>query len=595
MSRIRVGALFAATVIAVSACGSSSASPTAAPSAAPSAAPTAAASMAASPSAAPSASALASQAATPVNGGNMVYALQGDMVYADPSLVSDGNSLYVADQVVQGLVGLTPGTISDVIPVLAASMPTVSADGKTYTFTLRTGVTFSDGTPFNAAAVKFNYDRWKNFTKGDLQDNAYYYGAVFGGFGADSNIASVDAPNDTTVVFTLKQPQSNFLLAQTLGVFGLQSPTALQAGKADTTPLSNNDYAQAKVTSMVGTGPFILKDWVVGDHITIVKNPTYWDTANAAHLDQVTFKTGLSDTTATLQALQTGAVDGAFFISSNDIAAAQGAGLQLIDRGESCNIGYLGMNQQLWDKSGAKVGGPTIYANKDVRMAVAAALNKQGYIDALYAGQGKVATGFMPPSTIGFKAQNLPAYDVNAAKASLAAANLTADQLKIDLWYPSNVTRPYMPDPKNEAQAIAQDLTAAGFTVALKTIDWHAGYYNTMNTGQEGLYLLGWTCDWAGADNFLSTAFFGYSGGQPAKAFGYKNDQMNTLFQQALAAPTVDAANALWGQAQDLIGADMPMVPIVNSTPAGALAAKVHGYVGASNGTELLNSVWIQP
>jgi len=296
-----------------------------------------------------------------------------------------------------------------------------------------------------------------------------------------------------------------------------------------------------------------------------------------------------------VQALQTGGADGAFFISSSDIQSAQSAGLQIIDRGDSCNIGYLGMNQQLLDKAGKAVGGPTIYANKDVRMAVSAALNKQGYIDSLYAGQGKVAQGFMPPSTIGFKAENLPAYDVNAAKAALAAAKLTADQLKIDLYYPSNVTRPYMPDPKNEAQAVAQDLTAIGFTVTIKTIDWHAGYYNTMNTGQEALYLLGWTCDWAGADNFVVTAFFGYSGGQPAKAFAYKNDQMNTLFGQALQAPTVDAANALWGQAQDLIGADMPMVPIVNSTPAGALAAKVHGYLGASNGTEYLNVVWIQP
>jgi len=596
MSRTRFGALIAATMIVVSACGGTAATPTPAPTTAPTPAPSAAAPSSAAPSAeaSASASAPASQAATPVEGGNLVYALQGDAVYADPSLVSDGNSLFIAQQVVEGLVGLKPGTISDVIPVLAASMPTVSADGKTYTFTLRTGVNFSDGTPFNAAAVKFNYDRWKNFTKGDLQDNAYYYGAVFGGFGADSNIVSVDAPNDTTVVMTLKAPQSNFLLAQTLSVFGIQSPTALTNGKADTVPLKDNNYAQGKGTSMVGTGPFILKDFLPGDHYTIVKNANYWDTANAAHLDQVTFKP-ISDTTATLQALQSGAVDGAFFISPNDIQAAQGAGLQLIDRGDSCNLGYLGMNQQLWDKSGAKLGGPTIYANKNVRLAVAAALNRQGYIDALYNGQGKVATSFMPPATIGYKSQNFPAYDVNAAKASLAAANLTPDQLKIDLWYPSNVTRPYMPDPKNEAVAIAGDLTAIGFTVTLQTQDWHAGYYNTMNTGQQALYLLGWTCDWAGADNFLVTAFFGYSGGQPAKAFGYANAQMNTLFNQALQAPTVDAANTAWGQAQDLIGADMPMVPIVNSTPAGALAAKVHGYVGAANGTELLNSVWVQP
>ena len=94
------------------------------------------------------ASACSSSSTTPApaSGGTLVVGLDGDMVFADPSLVSDGNSLYVAAQVVEGLVGLKPGTISEVIPVLATDLPTVSADGKTYTFTLRTGVKFHDGT-----------------------------------------------------------------------------------------------------------------------------------------------------------------------------------------------------------------------------------------------------------------------------------------------------------------------------------------------------------------------------------------------------------------------------------------------------------------
>jgi peptide/nickel transport system substrate-binding protein len=587
MIRTRLGTLIAAAAIVVAACGGSATPTPAAPSTAPAASAAASAAASTAPAASPSAA-----AGTPVNGGNLVVALQGDMVYADPSLVSDGNSLYVATQVVEGLVGLAPGTISDVIPVLAASMPTVSADGKTYTFTLRTGVTFHDGTPFNAAAVKFNYDRWKNYPKGDLQDNAYYYGAVFGGFGADSNIVSVDAPNDTTVVMTLKSPQSNFLLAQTLQVFGIQSPTALQADKADTTPLSSNNYAQGKGQSMVGTGPFMFKEWVPGDHVTVVKNPSYWDTANAAHLDQITFKP-FGDSTATLQAVESGGVDVAFAISPGDVTTAQSAGLSIIDRGASCNMGYLGLNQDLQSKSGGAAT-PTIYANKDVRFAIASAINKQGIIDALYGGQGKIPQSWMPPSTVGFKAETIPGYDVAAAKASLAKANLTPAQLKVDFYYPSNVVRPYMPDPKNEAVAIAGDLTAIGFTVTLKTEDWHGGYVSDATNGNLPMFLFGWTCDWAGADNFLNTAFFGYVGGKPNPQFGYKNDQMNSLFQQALQAPTVDAANALWGQAQDLIAADMPTIPIVNSTPPGAFSSKVHGFVGASNGTEHYNSVWIQ-
>ena len=589
MLRARTGSLIAAAAIVFAACGGSATpSPSAAPSqqASPSAA---AASAAASPSAAASAA-----AGAPVDGGTLVVGLDGDMVYADPSLVSDGNSLYVANQVVEGLVGLTPGTIGDVIPVLAASLPKISADGKTYTFTLRTGIKFHDGSDFNAAAVKFNYDRWKAYPKGDLQDNAYYYGAVFGGFGDASNLASVDAPDATTVVFNFKTPQSNFLVSQTLAVFGIQSPTALQKDKADTTPLKDNKYAQGQGESMVGTGPFMFKDWVTGDHVTVVKNPSYWDTAHAAHLDQITFQANLKDSTAKLQALQAGGIDLAETISPADVATAKSSGLQIVDRGQSCNTGYLGMNQSLQSTSGGAAT-PTIYANKDVRFAVAEALNKQGYIDAFYAGAAKAPQSWLPAGTTGYKAENMPAFDVNAAKASLAKAGLTADKLKIDLYYPSNVVRPYMPDPKSLAQAIAGDLQAVGFTVALKTEDWHGGYVSHATGGNFPLYLFGWTCDWAGADNFLYTAWFGWQNGKPNLQFGWANPQVNTLMTQALQATSPDAANALWGQVQDLAVQDMPTVPIVNSTPPGAYVSKVQGFVGAGNQTELFNSVTIQP
>jgi len=531
------------------------------------------------------ASACSSSSTTPApaSGGTLVVGLDGDMVFADPSLVSDGNSLYVAAQVVQGLVGLKPGTISEIIPVLATDLPTVSSDGKTYTFKLRTGVKFHDGTDFNADAVKFNYERWQAYTKGDLQDNAYYYGAVFGGFGTDSNVASVAAPDATTVVFTFKTPQSNFLISQTLQVFGIQSPTALQKDKADTTPLKDNKYAQGQGESMVGTGPFMFKDWTPADHATVVKNPSYWDAPNAAKVDQITFKP-MGDSTAKLQALQSGSIDLAQTISPADVATAKSSSLSIIDRGQSCNLGYLGLNQS--------VGGtPTIYANKDVRFAIAQAVNKQGYIDAFYAGQGKVPQSWLPAATTGYKAEAMPAYDVTKAKASLTTAALTADQLKVDLYYPSNVVRPYMPDPKALATAIASDLQAIGFTVNLKTEDWHGGYVKDATNGNLPMFLFGWTCDWAGADNFLYTAWFGYQGGKPNAQFGWSNDQANALMLKALQEPTVDAANADWGQVQDLLAADMPTVPIVNSTPPGAFTSKVKGFVGSGNAIEYFNTV----
>jgi peptide/nickel transport system substrate-binding protein len=565
----RLSSLLVVGVFVASACSSSA-------TASPSAAPTTAGG--------PSATAAATPAAA--SGGSLVVALDGDMVLADPSLVSDGNSLYVEAQVVEGLVGLKPGTISTVIPVLASAMPTVSADGLTYTFKLRTGVKFHDGTDFNADAVVYNYTRWQAYTKGDLQDNAYYYGAVFGGFGADSNIVSIVASDASTVVFTLKAPQSNFLLAQTLAVFGIESPTALKAANADSTPIANNKYAQGSLPQgqdMVGTGPFMFKDWTPGDHITVVKNPNYWDAPNAAKLDQITFKP-IGDSTAKLQALQSGGVDLAFSISPLDVATAKSSNLTVIDRGQSCNQLQLDMNQNIGGKA-------TIYANPKVRLAVSEALNKQSYVDAFYAGLGKVPTGFMPPATAGFKAETLPAYSATQAKTDLTAAGLSASDLTVDLYYPSNVVRPYMPDPKGIAQGIAQDLQAAGLTVNLKTEDWHGGYVKDATTGKLGLYLFGWTCDWAGADNFLYTAWYGYQGGQPNAQFGWKNDAANALMLKALAEPSVDAANADWGQVQDALATDLPAVPIVNSTPPGAYTSKVHGFVGSGNGIEFFNTV----
>ena len=579
----RLASLVAVVAMVATACSSSAATATPA-------APTQAAATQAAPTAAVTsqATAAATPASTAVEGGTMVYALNGDMVLADPALVSDGNSLFVEAQVVQGLLGLQPGTISTVVPVLAAALPTVSSDGLTYTFKLRTGIKFQDGTDFNADAVVYNYQRWQAFPKGDLQDNAYYYGAVFGGFGTASNVASVAAPDEQTFVITLKTPQSNFELASTLAVFGIESPAALKAGNADTTPIASNKYAQGQLPQgqdMVGTGPFIFKEWVPGDHITLVKNPTYWDAANAAHLDQVTFKP-VGDETATLQDLQSGTVDAAFSLSPLDVKTAQGAGLTIIDRGQSCNQLNLDMNQSVGGKA-------TIYANKNVRLAISEAVNKQSYVTAFYSGLGNVPTGFMPPATIGFKAETLPAYSVTQAKADLTASGVTGSALNIDLYYPSNVVRPYMPDPKGIATAIANDLTAAGFTVTLKTEDWHGGYVSDATAGKLPLYLFGWTCDWAGADNFLYTAWFGYQGGKPNPQFGWKNDAANALMLKALQEPTADAANADWAQVQDDLAQDLPVVPIVNSQPPGAYTSKVHGYVGASNGIEYLNTVWL--
>jgi peptide/nickel transport system substrate-binding protein len=573
MIRTRLGVLLAGAALVATACsGSSTPSPSAAASSGPSASAGASASAAASPSAAIK------------EGGTLVYGLPGDMTEADPSLVSDSNSSEVQLNVVEGLVGLKPGTTSDVIPVLASALPTVSSDGLTWTFKLRTGVKFHDGTPFNADAVVYNYTRQKNAPK-ELQDAYnYYFGAVFG-FGPDSNLKSITAPDEQTVVMTLGQPQSNFLLAQVLPQFGIQSPAALKAGDADNPDPSKSPYAQGKGgtgKSMVGTGPFMFKEWVPGDHVTIVKNPDYWDQTNAAHLDTVIFRP-FKDKTSELNALQAGDIDIAQDIGPTDVKTVQSdPNLKIIDRGSSCNLLPLEMNNVVKP-----------FDNLKIRQAVGYAVNKQGYADTFYGGLAAPANNWMPPGTAYFKDETLPTYDPQKAKDLIAQSGVTGSGLDITLWYPADVTRPYMPDPKGIAEAIANDLEAVGFNVTFKSEPW-AQYVPDANSGKLSMYLLGWTCDWAGPDNFLVAAFFAFqSNGQPNKQFGYGPPDLKAAFDAGLTATSDSAAATAWGQAQDILARDLPTIPLINSKVPAAAKADVMGYPGAGNLEEPLNVVWL--
>ncbi len=571
MLRMRIGALAAAVSIAFAACGGAA---TQAPSSAAS-------------SEAPGASTAASTtpSVTPKDGGSLTVQLPGDIATTDSAFSQDSNTSYVLNQVVEGLVRTKAGSASQVEGALAKSW-TVSPDGLTYTFELQQGVKFHDGTDFNADAVCYNYNRWTNFT-GALAspDYAYYYGAVFGGFGKDSNLASCKANGANEVVLTLKKPYSAFLPSQTISTFAINSPTALKALDADNADPTKSKYNTGGDGAMVGTGPFKFKEWVTGDHVSILKNDGYWDKANAAHVRSVTFKF-IDTTAAALNALQTGDIDIASIINPTDLDVVKGdQNLQVITRGESCNLAHLAMNQT-----------HKPFDNVKIRQAVAAAVNRQSLVDTFYGGNDNaaVAKTWMPMSFSGAKDEQLPAYDPAAAKKLIADSGVAASDLTIDFWYPSNVFRPYMPDPKGIFQAISNDLEAVGFKINPQTKPWRQGYLKEESTGKYPMWLIGWTCDWGTADNFLDTAFFYYSGGQPNPEFAYKNDALNALMKQAEQQTTLDAAKPLWEQAQDMVVKDMPTVPLVNSKPIAAAKAEVQGFVGSGSLTEYLNSVWFK-
>lgn len=565
MARLKFAALAAAAAIAVAACGGAA---TQSP----------AASTPASVTPSQPAASETPAAGTPKAGGTLVVALSGDINRTDPSLVDDANSTYVESQVEETLVTLKPGTGDEIIPALATES-SISADGLQYTFKIREGVKFHDGTALDAAAVKANFDRWMNIPKSYVDlGYTYYIDTVITG-----KVTKVEAPDAGTVLVTLAAPNSAFLVQMTLTPFAISSPKALTDGNASAPDFKDNKYATGGPPAMVGTGPFMFKEWVPGDHVTLVKNPDYWNAAaGGPYLDQITFKP-IADTTATLNALQAKDIDLAMQMSPVDVPTVQGdASLLAIDRGSACNVGVLGMNQKYKP-----------FDNPKIRQAIAYAVNRQALVDAFFGGAGLVPSNWAPPGTLFVNELAIPSYDPEKAKALIAESGVT--DLSFDFWYPSDVTRAYMPDPKGEFEAVLRDLEAVGFKPNPKTAPWRPDYLAAESSGKYPAWLIGWNCDWLGIDNFLYTAFFGYRGDPlgPNPEFAYKNDDMNKAMEDALKATDEAGQKAGWDKAQELILADMPALPLASGKTPGGAQAYVKGLVPSPTLLEFLSSVWL--
>src|SRR5687767_2892975 len=193
-------------------------------------------------------------------GGTFVFGAAGDPAMLDPAFGSDGETFRVSRQIFEGLLGNELGG-TDPVPELATDWE-VSEDGLEYTFALQDGVTFHDGTDFNAEAVCFNFDRWYNFEGLAQSPSAsYYYQAVFGGFANTPDTPSIyescEATDENTAVIRLTQVTSKFPSALALPAFSIQSPTALQEYNADEVSGSEDalTYSEYALEHPVGTGP----------------------------------------------------------------------------------------------------------------------------------------------------------------------------------------------------------------------------------------------------------------------------------------------------------------------------------------------------
>jgi peptide/nickel transport system substrate-binding protein len=507
-------------------------------------------------------------------GGTVVFAASADPVSLDPAVVSDGESIRIANQIYEGLVKTKAGG-TEIEPSLAKSW-TSTEDAKSWTFELQTGVKFHDGTAFNAAAVCANFERWYNW-KGLLQSDAvtYYYVTFFRGFSdkkTPSLYQSCEAQDEDTVTINLTEPSASFLAAMSQASFSMQSPEALKKYGADKVsgsaeaPKFDGTYGKEHPT---GTGALKFESYTAQDKVTLVRNDDYW--GQKAILDKVIFRT-IADLAARRQALEAGEIQGYDNADPGDVEALK-ANYQVLQR-PAFNVAYVGFNQEQKPLD-----------NPKIRQAIAYALNRDALIKAKYPVGSEVANEFMPPELQGYN-ENVTKYEYNVDKAKQLIAESGVSNPTLEFWYPTAVSRPYMPDPAANFQAFKADLEKAGFKVTPKSAPWSPDYLNAIQGGQAPVYLFGWTGDFGDADNFLGTFFQGFS-----EQWGFRNQEIFTTLTNAERETDPAKRVELYKQANEQVMQFLPGVPYAHTGPFLVLTKNVQGYVPSPVTTELFSTV----
>jgi len=508
-------------------------------------------------------------------GGTLVFGGSADPTYLDPGLASDGETFRVTEQMFETLVKLKPGTLK-LVPWLATSWK-VSKDGKTFTFQLRKGVKFHDGTAFNAKAVCTNFNRWYNWT-GPFQDASatYYYQAAFGGF-KKNQVSTLSPPlyksckakGSSTAVVKLNRPSGTFINWLVLQPFSMQSPTAMRKYGADQGELKNGTFSPTGTypfSHPTGTGPYKFVSWTIGQKVELAKYVRYW--GQKAKLDRLIIRP-ISTPTGRLQALQTGELNAYDLVAPQDISSIQGNGSLKVIKRPPFNVGYVTINSA-----------HAPFNNPKVRQAIAYGLDRRTVVQQFYYGTGVVADDFLPAQLWGHSSKTVKyPYSPDKAKSLLREAGLSLP-VKVEFWYPTNITRPYMPDPKRNFEAFAASLENSGFKVEAHSAPWRPDYVKKVNEGSAGdLNMIGWTGDFGDPDNFLGTFFKTYS-----PQFGWKNNQVQKTLEQAAQQTNQAKRKALYAKATYLVSKGVPAVPYVHTTPALGAQKKVVNLIATPTG-----------
>ncbi|HEV2461478.1 MAG TPA: ABC transporter substrate-binding protein [Ktedonobacterales bacterium] len=471
----------------------------------------------------------------PHTGGTLTVGLNSDVVTLDPvkssALVDREVMLNLYDTLVRSDAN------NNIQPDLATSWN--YSTPTQLVFTLQSGVKFQDGTPFNADAVVFNISRILS-----AGTKSPRYTEV-------NTVSSVVKVDDTHVQFNLKKPFSPLLanLSDRAGM--MLSPAVVQAqGDA----LANNP-------AKAGTGPFEFSSWVKGDHLTITRNPSYWqkDTNGNAlpYLNQVTYKP-ITNGSQMFNNLQTSTINVAETLDPTDVPPAKSNSSLVYKQIPGLSFNGIELNTQA-----------PPFNNMHLRRAVSFAIDRQEILTSVLHGIGVLAQGPIPPSSWAYNTGFQPySHDVSSAKMELQQAGMP-NGFTFTLLITSG-----SPLTTQEAQFIQSELQPAGITVNIKQ-ETFAALLSDSAAHNFQAALLGWS----GRVDPDGNTFGWFHTGGGFNDMQYTNAQVDALLEDARASSDRTKRTSDYHSAEQMILQDAPYVFINYGVAEQATTKTVQNFV----------------
>jgi len=450
----------------------------------------------------------------------LVVGISSNPVSLDPHRATDLVAAALVSNVCEPLVTFGPeGTQPR--PNLALTWAT--ADNRTWSFTLREGVRFHDGTPFDADAVVANVDRMRA-------------SGIFPG--------RAERIGPHVVALTLEQPNAALLATLSQPFLCIQSPLQLASHRR----------------TLVGTGPFRLLRARPGLY-ELVANPDYW--AGVPELRRLVFRRHAGQG-ALRRALLSGEIEVTSAVGLPDVRRLRQAEGVELDVQAGLNVSFLSINNERAPLSESLV-----------RQALAHAIDRKALVAEILDGHGEPARNPLPPSLLGYGTRTRPLrHDVARARRLLTEAGLP-DGFATTLLAPRSA-RPYLPDPLRLAHMIKEDLAKIDVVVRITAVSEWAAYLRQATRGDYDLALLGWQADTLDPNDFLSALLASSFIGTTNRS-RYSRPEMDALLKRGRRTADPRQRARIYHQAQALFQRDLPWVPLYHASVFSAHRGDVQG------------------